>query len=424
MNGDLGTERVTASISEFYYIGRAGTMTTWLGIGLACGVLLTMTGDLARAEPEPAADAANNWQIETVDRTGAGKYTSLKVDKDRNVHVAYSIEDGQTYPLKYAVRSASNHRWFSMEVAKGAGMASLTLDSKQHPHISWCDFGTGVGAKLRYAHWDGKAWIIEPIQLNSEVVGYYNSIALDAQDQPAISFYEYQGPPGTNYRIRLRTVMWNGQNWELRTVDGEPGSGKFNSMVTDSKGLLHIAYANVSAGTAGIRYAHWNGESWRSEILEGIEQAKGDSVGYSAAIAVDSQGNPHLTYMNETTPMLKYAVRQNGRWQIQNVDSLSQVAYPDRNSIAIDDEDRPYIGYYDAGLGILKVAHKDASRWITEIVDSNGAGFTSSMEIADGTIWISYTDESGGLKVAHRKLAAPRTTAAPVAPGAEQVNGK
>jgi hypothetical protein len=382
-----------------------------VAVAVACGAFVLLAVSSARADS--AEENSTKWQIETVDASGAGKFTSLKVDKDGNVHVAYSIEDGNVNPLKYAIRAANTGRWFSMPVASGAAACSLALDSKQRPHISWDDFGSGAGAKLRYAYWDGMKWHTEAIRLNSVVISYYNSLALDPQDHPAISFYEYQGPPDTDFRIRLRSVIWDGQNWDLRTVDGEPGSGKFNSMVADSKGHLHIAYANVSATTAGIRYAYWDGKSWELEVLEGMTEAKGDSVGYSAAIALDKEGDPHLTYMNETTPGLKYAVRKSGRWQIQNVDALSRVAYPDRNSIAIDDQGRTYIGYYDAGRGILKLAHEDGTKWITEVVDSNGAGFTSSLDIANGSIWMSYSDESGALKVAHRILSGSSTGGTP-----------
>ena len=377
---------------------------------LALGSLVSFAGGVY-AQPTSAPEDANQWHIETVDTAGAGRFTSLKVDKSGNVQVAYVIEDGSRYPLKYAIRTAINQRWFTMTIASGAGPCSLVLDSQQKPHVSWDDYGSLAGARLRQAYWDGTNWKADAINLNSEVISYYNSIALDPADNPAIVFYEYQGPQGTDYRIRLRSVIWNGKAWDLRTVDPEPGSGKFNSMVADKEGHLHVAYANVSAVTAGIRYAFWDGRAWKTEIIEGMERTGGNSVGYSAAIALDGDGNPHITYMDETSPRVKYAVRKKGQWHIQGVESLAAVAYPDRNSIAISDKGIPYIGYYDSARKCLKLAHLEGSRWMIETVDGNGAGFTSSLDIHDGTIWISYSDENGSLKVAHRKLNEPQTAA-------------
>ena len=354
---------------------------------------------------------AGDWQIETLDQSGTGKSTSLRIDRDGNAHLAYVAEDGG-FILKYAFWDHAAKHWFTMNVACGASFCSLALDSKQRPHISYADYGTGIGAKLRYAHWDGSTWRKEVIPLNSEVIAYYTSIVLDADDRPSISFYEYRGPRGTDLIDRLRIVTWNGQFWQVRTVDQEGQSGKFNGLAIDGQGHLHIGYANVAA-PAAMRYAYWDGKSWMTEVVEGMKKEGDPTVGYSACVALDKQGNPHVAYMNVSQPALRYAVRRNGRWQIETVDRVSGVGYPDRNSIAIYDN-IPYISYYDAGQGVLKLAHKEGQSWLTEVVDSNSAGFTSSLQIDRGNIWVSYADEgSAGVKIAHRELTPREATGAP-----------
>ncbi len=146
------------------------------------------------------------WQIDAVDTDGPGKFSSMKVDTAGNVHVAYVIDDDNRFPLKYAIWTASAKRWFTMTIAQSVGACSLTLDSKQHPHISYTDYGSMSGSKLRYAHWDGQMWRFEALRLNSDTIAYYNSIALDLKDNPTLSFYEYRGALDTDFRIRLRTV--------------------------------------------------------------------------------------------------------------------------------------------------------------------------------------------------------------------------
>ncbi len=348
---------------------------------------------------------AADWQIQSVEPPGVTvKYTSMKIDSFGNVHVAYAIDDGNHYPLRYALWDHALKRWFTMTVDENIGTCSLALDSEQHPHISYTDF---AGGRLRYARWDGTKWMKEVLPVNSDNVNYYQSIALTPDDRPTISFYEYRGPKGTDFKIRLRTVMWNGKFWELRTVDSDEGSGKFNAMVADRQGHLHLAYANVSAATGGMRYAFWNGRSWNLEILEGEKENNGHGVGWSCNIALDKDANPHLTYDDESERLVKYAVRQGGRWRIQVIARLAGVAYPDRNSIAIGDDGRPYVGYFDAGKGTLQVAHPEGQKWVTETVDAEGSGYTSSMQIDGDVIWISYAGpENGGLKVARRDLAA------------------
>ena len=347
---------------------------------------------------------AATWKVELVDAEGSGTFSSLKLDDRGNAHLAYVVGDGRGYPLKYAFRDSVLNRWFVMKIATGASFCSLTLDSKNHPHISFADFGTASGSKVRYAHWDGNLWNLEAIPLNSDVVGYFTSIGLDRDDRPAISFYEYRGPKGTDFKDRLRVVRREGQVWSVETVDGDEGSGKFNSLAVDQRGVIHVAYANVGAAKASMRYASWNGK-WNLELIDGRAQNNGESVGFSTALILDKDGTPHVTYMNESRNILKYAVRRNGRWEIELVDQLVKMGYPDRNSIALDEEGRPYIGYYDAGRGALKLAHREGGKWVTEIVDNNSAGYTSSLQIHDGVIWVSYTDEANhGVKVAHAEI--------------------
>ena len=348
--------------------------------------------------------SAGGWTIDSVDAVGiAVQYTSMKIDAQGNVHVAYVLNDNNHYPLRYAFWDHALKKWFVMTVDQNAGTCSLALDSKQHPHIAFTDF---AGGRLRYAHWDGSKWDHETLPINAQNINYYQSIALTPGDRPNIVFYEYEGPRGSDYKIRLRIVQWDGKNWALRTLDSDQGSGKFNSMVVDQQGHLHIAYANVSATTGGMRYAYWDGKDWKIEILEGEKENHGHGVGWSCNIAVDKDSIPHMTYMDEVEKLVKYAVRRNNKWQIQVIGKVTGVAYPDRNSIAIDRNGVPYVGFFDGGSGSLEVEHPEGQKWVIETVDADNAGFTSSMQIDNNNVaWISYADgANGGIKVAHRQL--------------------
>jgi hypothetical protein len=355
---------------------------------------------------------AATWEIEVVDHTGSGRFSTLKIDRDGNCHVSFVVEDAE-HTLKYGFWDHRLKRWFVMPVATGASFSSMALDSKQRPHIAWADFGTGSGTKLRYAHFDGTRWEIEPVRLSSDVVGYYTSIAMDSHDMPSISFYEMRGPKGTDLADRMRVVTRNEEGWEVRTVDADAQSGKFNSIAVDSHGGIHLAYANVSGLLGGMRYAYGFDKAWRVEILEGLRENNNGYVGFSAAIAVDKDSNPHVTYMNQSTGAVKYAVRRNGSWQIQAIDKISKVGYPDRNSITLDEDGRPYITYYDGGAASLKIAYLDGNKWVGEVIDRAASGFTSSAQIHDGMIWVSYADDAnGGLKVAHAALPGKKSGAA------------
>jgi hypothetical protein len=243
------------------------------------------------------------------------------------------------------------------------------------------------------------------------VINYYTSIVLDSNDYPTISYYEEQGA-GANHVGRLRVVAWNGKFWEARTVDSDIGSGKFNSMAADSKGNPQIAYGNAEYMNGSLRYGQWDGHSWNFEVLEG-KGVPGNGM-WSVAMALDADNIPHIAYTDVKNRVLKYATKKEGKWDFEAVDALAGVAYPDRNGIALDDRGNVYISYYDSGAGLLKIAYQKDRKWVAEVVDQNFAGFTSSLQISQGDIWLTYASETGQqLKVARRPVKQVETLAKP-----------
>ena len=367
-------------------IGRAGRTIILLLLVSCCG----------------AAVNAAEWRRDVVD-PAAGMFSSMKFDIYGNAHVSYM--DPSRNELRYGFWDHSLKKWFTTKVDGSAGFCSLALDSHQRPHISYQAYGGG----LMYARWDGASWQKQKIPIGAREIGFYTSIALDQNDNPRISFYEVDNAEGDRL-VRLRTVTWNGKFWELTTVDSTKGSGKFNSIAVDSKGQPHIAYANVNYENAGLRYAYWNGKSWKTEILEGDGQpgptcAPRCETAYSVSMVLDKGDNPHVTYTDVPNHLVKYATKKDGHWRFEAVDSLAKEGYPDRNGIALDDVGNPYISYYDAGAGVLKVAHREGQKWAAEVVDQGFIGFQSSLQIDHGAIWVTFADLTGGsLKVAHRPL--------------------
>jgi len=347
-----------------------------------------------------AATQPVEWRVEVVDPTATGKYSQLRMDTLGNAHVAY-WDGGRDNMLKYAFWDRNLRKWFTQTLDRSGGHSSMVLDSKGHPNISYGDYGT---ASLKYIHWDGSGWQKQNIQINAKDISFYSSITLDLKDNPRISFYEYWGT-GENYLLHLRNVFFNGQFWEVATIDPTPGSGKMNSIATDSKGNPHVLYANVKSENASLRYASWNGKSWDVEILEGAAKPYGVA---NVALILDKEDTPHITYGDAEKNLIKYATRRNGRWDIQVVDSVTELTFPDRNGIALDEQGNPYISYVDVRNQTVKMAYRRNQRWTAEIVDQNVSGFTPSLQIDRGVIWIAYADEFARvLKCARRPLDLP-----------------
>jgi hypothetical protein len=348
-----------------------------------------------------SGSTAADWEIGIVDAGIGGQFSSLRLDTWGNGHVAY-VDANDGY-LKYGFWDHQLNKWFTATIDRSRGFCSLVLDSDQHPHISYLDYGNN---QLKYAHWTGSAWEKQVIPIRAHNISFYTSVALVEGNRPSITYYEYEDANG-DQELHLRDVTLNNGQWQLRTVDPTPGSGKFNSIASDSQGNLQVAYSNVRAEDESLRYASFDGHTWAVQIIDQIRDVGGHPITpmWSTALVIDKADQPHIAYTDVLKRLVKYAVKVNGKWNIEVVDAIRKESYPDRNGLALDETGTPYISYYDAGAGLLKLAHKAGGHWVTEIVDGNFAGYTSSLQIHDGAIWITYADETRkDLKFARRRL--------------------
>jgi hypothetical protein len=340
-----------------------------------------------------AALQAGEWQVAQVGI--GGKYSTLKIDKFGNAHVVHF--DPASTTINYSFWDHSLNKWFTTALDRGSGFCSLALDSKQRPHISYPEGSN----QIKHTYWDGSAWQRQVVNINAIVINFYTSIALDANDNPSITFYEEHGV-GEKHG-RLREVTWDGKLWELRTIDPDLGAGKFNSLAIDSKGNPEVAYGDVEYQNASLRYARWNGRSWDIDILEGAGQP-GTNM-WSVSLCLDKSDVPHIAYTDVRKGLIKYATKKDGKWVLTPVASVSEVGYPDRNGLALDEEGKPHISYYDGGTGVLRVAQFVGGKWVSETVDQDFSGFTSCLQIYDGWLWLTYSDADGSqLNVARSKI--------------------
>jgi hypothetical protein len=357
--------------------------------------ILAVFSMLMHVLPAIASEQTVTWETGTVDGSIGGLNSSLRIDKYGNAHVAYAGGDAE---VQYSFWDHQLKRWFTTTLGRSTGFCSLVLDSKDHPHISYPDYGF---PKLIHAWWDGAAWQKQVIEVPSKYIAYDTAITLDANDNPSITFYDYIGPSEDDFR-RLRILTLHNGVWELKTVDRDPGSGKFNALASDSMGHPLVAYANVDPERASLRYATIgpNGK-WQPEVLETAYSGSWQAV----IIVVDGRDIPHIAYSDLINKVVRYATKVNGKWDIRSVDSVGKFAFPDRDGITLDEQGKPYISYYDEGKGLVKVAHQTERGWISEVVDGGLAGLNSSIQIRDGTIWLTYSaGPHGGLKFARRRL--------------------
>ena len=341
------------------------------------------------------------WSYESVDTVSA-RFTSTAVDHEGNVHVAYAGDGGSS--LKYAFRAATGNRWFTMLLDNKLQdfATNLTLDPKGNPQICY------TPRELKFAHFDGGKWKIEPIAAGEGSIEYNCSILVGSDGTPRVLWYHTRLANGDNYYHLKHAVLKDGV-WAARTVDFDGEDGKWNSMILDSQGNPHLVYSAFPSGV--LRSNYWNGTSWIPQT--GIPAADRTlAAGMWNSLVLGPQNQLEVSYYegpvefngSHSQTLIKFA-RQNGSaWSVETVDSVVQrggwVGY--RSTLLLDKGGFPHICYEDGG--VLKHAYSDGKRWHIQVVVPRGAEpyLYSSMAIGpDDTLYISYRDASdGSLRVA------------------------
>ena len=294
--------------------------------------------------PDSASDVSSatgyNWQVETVDDNGAKP--SLAVDRDGVPHIAFMLEAMPGF-VKHAV--AAGDGWDISTISTGYFYGPLDIQISQEgvPQVSW-----------------------------------HNHDEEDA----------------------AYAVLTDGE-WEVQIIQHPGHDGWDNNLAIDSAGRPHVVSIDPLqfGGTSGVEYATVEGDSWT------VEEVGSGPVPYEfgAFIALDSQDRPHVVWFDSSDNDLRYAVKDEGSWQVSTIDSEGDVGrYP---SLAIDSKDNPAVIYFenDSGsVGYIKVARWNGSQWNTQRVgqlDSVAAGHfgarkTSSLvfDLADNPI-VAYSDE-------------------------------
>jgi PKD repeat protein len=226
---------------------------------------------------------------------------------------------------------------------------SIAVDSNNIPHISYYNYippDPPCGDPLKYARWTGTDWTIEIVD-SQGIVGSHTSIAIDKYNRPHISYLDVDD-------WDLKYVRWTGNVWKTETVDTHY-SGEHTSIAIDSNGYPHITYDDDGEGA--VKYARKTANGWISEIV---------CKGSFSSIALDSGNNPYISLVDIGT--LKCASWNGSQWNINNVDFLGSAE--EGTSIALNCNDNPRISYRGKDNYNLKYAVWDGNQWIIRIVDS------------------------------------------------------
>ena len=160
---------------------------------------------------------------------------------------------------------------------------------------------------------------------------------------------------------------------QVQVVDTLGNGGNSCSLALDPDGNPHISYTD--GNFSGLKYASWNGSKWEIQVVDSGGVTGSDGI-YSS-LSIDSSGNPHISYCaydENRYGYLKYACWNGTGWSTQIVDPAGSGWF---TSLALDSEGNPHISYY--GYYSLQYASLNGSKWDIQVVDPGRFAYDDSM---------------------------------------------
>ncbi len=296
------------------------------------------------------------WMVKTVDSgLDVGRYASLALDSSGNPRIAYY--DAANGDLKFAYSNNGGYNWIApMTVATLGPQPVAGPDTIEYALAQQAAQRVQPDSKGIYGFQESPDAVLET------GVGGYTSIATDAQNRVHLSYYDWnQG--------KLMYASWDGVTWTIQTVDGDPSTGldvgKFSSIAIDGNGYPHISYMDEKY--EDLRYAYMTGSGWEIRELKSVDldhRTPNFKFGGFSSLALDSDGNPFIS---------------NQDWQNANLMIAS-----------------PAIGGSCTGSNCWVCG--PGGSWQCRVVDNtDSTGWYSSIAIdSEDTLMISYYDASDG----------------------------
>jgi len=189
--------------------------------------------------------------------------------------------------------------------------------------------------------------------------GFGVSMAYDRAGNPTASYESVSGS--------IQYAVFNGTDWDVTTVVADAGSASpkaLTALAFSSENHPAIAFQDRNVGH--LKIAEYDGEMWNISTIDSTT-----ICGEFCTIVADSNGKYHVAYNDATNKNLKYATNVGGAWLPETVDNTTDTGF--FNSIDLYSNNSPGICYYENTDSALKYAYKDEhGAWIKVTVDSEG----------------------------------------------------
>ncbi len=152
--------------------------------------------------------------------------------------------------------------------------------------------------------------------------------------------------------------------WEIKTLDSGGCTGYWTSIRLDSEGNVHIVYRDDTDNQ--LIHISQDASGWQSEILD-------NSDCWFISMVLDSDDMPHVAYFDHTENEICYVHWDGAVWVTTPVESMIYTGdiYP-RTDIELTADNTPHIVWFDTEHERLRYAVGTGSGWSLSTIDSVG----------------------------------------------------
>jgi hypothetical protein len=317
------------------------------------------SGDLKTVHCGNAACSSGNTLASPDTTNDVGQYSSLKLDASGNPVVSYF--DASLFHLRMLHCGNANCTAGNTTTSPDSvfdthtGLySSLALDGSGIPVMSYYEVPHDVLKVLHCSDPSCSSWSATFADPGSgNIVGPYTSIALDASGFPVVSYYDE-----TNGDLKVihcgNATCTSGNTITSPDIAGEVG--QYTSIALDTSGNPVVSYYDQSGGD--LKVLHCGNSNCTSANTIKSPDTTGD-VGRNSSIRLDGSGHPVVSYYDASGANLRVLHCGDPTCASGNVtitpDSTGDVGR--YTSLALDASGNPVVGYYDATNGLLKVLH-------------------------------------------------------------------
>jgi len=360
----------------------------------------------------PLSSLSGQWNIEHLGEGAGGKLT---VDSTGGVHLCY-LSDSFEGNLIHARRDGDQWVEEILDNSSQVTQCVIATGNTNELYIAYVTSNWNTNTHtLQFLSNDGTGWS-SPETITSNNIGI-TSLSIDVDLEGFLHLGYIRSYGGASNGPLIYYTNRSG-TWEQSVISQLYEEYPYGSaaMAVDANGHTHFAFYNMPGGPAYQTNAP-DGE-WSDVISIQDNWTGGQMESMDIGISLDSEGIPHVSYVGsdngEPYENHRYATRTGADWVTEQVDDGSE--YSGANAIAVDPNGNSHITYYHMATDELRYA-SSTEAWSHETLDvcESTEGSLDMVVDSEGYAHICYQEDPEHISYAtnHVEEPAPQIALSP-----------